>query len=314
MIAGKNSAAAGLTSFVLNIVTYYDIVITVEPKRQALAEANEQLASANERLRVVEEEVGELQAKLADLTENLRIADIEKQDALDAVEKGQRKLDLAQRLTSALASENERWKESVVQMEQAKVLLTGDVLLASAFISYAGPFTKNYRDKLMVETFFEYIKKQFQAGGDNAEVPMSLQYDPMVILTTDAEVAVWNQDGLPADPVSTENGAILSNTSRWPLIIDPQLQGIGWLRNKESATSRNLQIVRLGQKEMMRKLERALENGYTILIENLGETLDAVLSPVIQRATIKRGRTLYVKLGDSEVEFHADFRLSVLRV
>ena len=37
--AGKNSAAAGLTAFVLNIVTYYDIVITVEPKRIALAEA-----------------------------------------------------------------------------------------------------------------------------------------------------------------------------------------------------------------------------------------------------------------------------------
>jgi len=60
---------------------------------------------------------------------------------------------------------------------------------------------------------------------------------------------------------------------------------------------------------MMRKLERALESGHTIIIENLGESLDAVLAPVIQRATIKRGRTLYVKVGDSEVEFHPDFRL-----
>ena len=54
--------------------------------------------------------------------------------------------------------------------------------------------------------------------------------------------------------------------------------------------------------------ERALESGHTIIIENLGESLDAVLAPVIQRATIKRGRTLYVKVGDSEVEFHPDFR------
>ena len=119
---------------------------------------------------------------------------------------------------------------------------------------------------------------------------------------------MWNQDSLPADAVSTENGSILCNTSRWPLIIDPQLQGISWLRNKESAPARNLQIVRLGQKDMMRKLERALESGHTILIENLSESLDAVLSPIIQRATIKRGRTLYVKVGDSEVEFHPDFR------
>ena len=63
------------------------------------------------------------------------------------------------------------------------------------------------------------------------------------------------------------------------------------------------------QGDMLRKLERALENGSPMLIENLGEAIDAVLSPLIQRATIKRGRNLYVKLGDTEVEFHENFRL-----
>mmetsp|Transcript_13327 Transcript_13327/g.19913 ORF Transcript_13327/g.19913 Transcript_13327/m.19913 type:complete len:1361 (+) Transcript_13327:1-4083(+) len=309
IIVTKNSAAAGLTKFVINIVTYYDIVITVEPKRIALAEANAQLESANNRLKNVNEEVAQLQARLTDLTENLRIAEEEKQTALDAVERGQRKLDLAQRLMSALASENERWKESVILMEAAKTLLTGDVLLSSAFISYAGPFTKIYRDKLMNITFFEFLKTRF-ASGDTPEIPMSIENpNHMSILTSDAEIAIWNQDGLPADLVSTENGAILNNTNRWPLIIDPQLQGIAWLRNKESAPGRNMQIVRLGQKDMMRKLERALENGHTLVIENIGESIDAMLSPVIQRATIKRGRILYVKLGDKEVEFNEDFRL-----
>ena len=60
---------------------------------------------------------------------------------------------------------------------------------------------------------------------------------------------------------------------------------------------------------MLRKLERALENGHTILIENIGETIDAVLNPVIQRAVIKRGKKMYLKLGDTEVEFHKNFRL-----
>ncbi|KAH8058729.1 hypothetical protein JL722_5961 [Aureococcus anophagefferens] len=281
IIAGKNSAAAGLTAFVLNIVTYYDIVITVEPKRIALAEANAQLEAANAKLKAVNEKVADLQSKLAILTDNLDVAERDKQEALDAVEKGQRKLDLAQRLTSALASENERWKESVIQMEASKNLLTGDVLLASSFISYAGPFTKSFRDILMQEKFFAYLIKSFNGGAEAPaegapEMPMSPTFDPISILTTDAEIA---------------------------------LQGISWLRNKESAPARNLQIVRLGQKDMMRKLERALESGHTILIENLSESLDAVLSPIIQRATIKRGRTLYVKVGDSEVEFHPNFRL-----
>ena len=86
-----------------------------------------------------------------------------------AVAKGMQKLDLAQRLTSALASENERWKESVAQMEIDRNLLTGDVLLASAFISYAGPFTKGFRDTLMTG-FFE---SQWKAFGGLAEGAIS---------------------------------------------------------------------------------------------------------------------------------------------
>ena len=52
---------------------------------------------------------------------------------------------------------------------------------------------------------------------------------------------------------------------------------------------------------------------HSFLIENLGETLEAVLTPVIQRAVIYRGRKMYIKLGDSEVEFHPDFRSASTR-
>ena len=38
------------------------------------------------------------------------------------------------------------------------MFVTGDVLLASAFISYVGPFTKTFRDKLMVNTFAPFLQ------------------------------------------------------------------------------------------------------------------------------------------------------------
>jgi dynein heavy chain len=56
-------------------------------------------------------------------------------------------------------------------------------------------------------------------------------------------VATWGADGLPADQVSIENGTIVSASARWPLIIDPQLQGIKWLKQKESHPDRNLQVI-----------------------------------------------------------------------
>merc|ERR1719247_3170809 len=123
------------------------------------------------------------------------------------------------------------------------------------------------------------------AGGES--VPMTENCTAVGVLCNAAEIASWQGQKLPADVVSTENGAILSNTARWPLRIDPQLQGIAWIREKESDPARDLQICRLGQNDLVRKLERSIENGTSLLIENMGERIDAVLTPVIQRATIK---------------------------
>ena len=310
-ILSKNSAAAGLCAFVVNICMYYEVVVTVEPKRLALAEATVQLNGANEELRQVEELVANLEAKLAKLTAEFNAANKDKEDAMNQVARGQQKLDLAQRLTNALASENVRWAENIVIMGADRELLTGDVLLASAFISYVGPFTKPFRDKLMDGLFIPYLSKAFTTavGGEDNPIPMSAAPDPMKILTSAAKIAEWQSCSLPADAVSTENGTIVSNSKRWPLLIDPQLQGISWLKQKEAAPERNLKICRLGQKDLLRNLERALENGYTILIENINESIDAVLNPVIQRAVIKRGKKMFVKLGDTEIEYSPIFQL-----
>jgi dynein heavy chain len=306
----KNQAAAGLCSFVLNIVQYYDIVVTVEPKRKALAEANAQLKDANTKLEKVMKHVSNLEEKLAKLTKEFNEANTSKQEAMDAVVKGERKLNLAQRLTTALSSENERWGENVELLRKNAELLIGDVLLASAFISYIGPFTKPFRNHLMDDVFKPFLKTEFKkVFQEESAIPMSVDPDPINILTSEAEVAQWNADFLPADTVSTENGSIVSSTSRWPLIIDPQLQGIRWLKAKEGGDDRHLTTVRLGQKDLIPKLENALENGYTLIIENIGETLEAVLNPVIQRATIKRGSRYFLKVGDKECDFHPDFRL-----
>merc|ERR1719247_389610 len=153
--------------------------------------------------------------------------------------------------------------------------------------------------------FIPFLMKA--AGGES--VPMTENCTAVGVLCNAAEIASWQGQKLPADVVSTENGAILSNTARWPLMIDPQLQGIAWIREKESGTDRDLAITRLGQKDTVRKMERAVENGLSVLIENMGESIDAVLTPIIQRAKTKKGHKYYVKMGDSEVEFHPDFRL-----
>lgn len=64
--------------------------------------------------------------------------------------------------------------------------------------------------------------------------------DPLAVLVDDALVASWVRQGLPSDPTSVQNGAIVSHSQRWPLLMDPQLQGIVWVKEKEAKN--NLQV------------------------------------------------------------------------
>lgn len=76
-------------------------------------------------------------------------------------------------------------------------------------------------------------------------IPVTPALDPLRMLMDDADVAAWQNEGLPADRMSMENATILINCERWPLMVDPQLQGIKWIKNKYGE---DLQVTQIGQK------------------------------------------------------------------
>ena len=56
-------------------------------------------------------------------------------------------------------------------------------------------------------------------------------------------------------------------------------------------------------------IERAVSNGDCLLLENIMESVDPVLDPLLGRLTIKKGR--YIKIGDREVEYHPKYKHSL---
>lgn len=171
------------------------------------------------------------------------------------------------------------------------MVIIGDVLLASAFVSYVGPFNKKFRDEICSK-FLEFFKQN--------NIPTSPNTNPLTVLTDEATIATWNNFGLPPDRVSTENGAILTNSERYSLIIDPQLQGITWLR--KTWDQHKLQVTRLSNPKMVKTIELAVEAGHPVLIENMENSIDAVIQPVYARAVVKRGKSKYIKMGDKELQ------------
>ena len=298
IISGKSKAAAGLCDWAVNIVMYYDVVSEVEPKRRELAEANAMLEDANTKLSAVQTKVAELNAQVAQLEEEFSTALNEKESAIAESELCQKKLDLANRLINALGSEGDRWALNIEQLRSAYGVLIGDALLAAGFVGYAGAFTAQFRHSLNAQ-FNEFIVSN--------GIPMTPDQSVLKVLVDDATVAGWVSEGLPSDTTSIENGAIVTTSKRWPLMIDPQLQGIAWIKEREAKN--NLKVVRMGHPKTVAIVERAIEAGDAVLIENMGETIDAVLNTVVTRSVTKKGRSLYIKLGDKEVEYHRNFKL-----
>ncbi|NXC72870.1 DYH9 protein, partial [Anhinga anhinga] len=297
-VTTKSYAAAGLCSWVVNIVRFYEVYCDVEPKRQALSKANTELAAAQDKLASIKAKIARLNENLGKLTAKFEKATSDKLKCQQEAEATACTIALANRLVGGLASENVRWAEAVKDFKKRQSTLCGDVLLITAFVSYLGYFTKKYRQDLLDGIWKPYLHQL------KVPIPVTPSLDPLTMLTDDADVAAWQNEGLPADRMSTENATILTNCERWPLVVDPQLQVIKWIKTKYGE---DLRVIRIGQKGYLDTMERALAAGERVLIENLEESVDPVLGPLLGRETIKKGR--YIKIGDKECVFNPAFRL-----
>ncbi|KAM9302491.1 LOW QUALITY PROTEIN: dynein axonemal heavy chain 11 [Morus bassanus] len=297
-VHSKSFAAAGLSAWIINIVKFNEVYCEVEPKHFLLAQANADLAAATEKLEAMRKKLPVLDSNLCKLTASLEKAVAEKVQCQDDVNRTNTMIELANRLVEGLQSENMRWSQSVENLKAQKKTLCGDILFTAAFVSYFEPFTKEYRQELMEYFWIPFLKSQ------KVPFPVTEGLDPIATLTDDATIAAWSNEGLPGDRMSTENATILTNCECWLLMIDPQQQGIKWIKNKYGA---DLKVVHLGQKGYVHAEELAfMFTALKLLIESI-ESIDPILDPLLGRHTVKKGK--YIKIEDKECEFNKNFHL-----
>lgn len=176
-------------------------------------------AAAEERMAIV-------QAKLDEAQAEFDRAMAQKQALEEDAAATQKKMDSANALISALAGEETRWTEQSKEFDATIQRLTGDCCIASAFVSYLGPFNKEFRDLL--------IKRDFFADCRDQDVPTTPNMNLTAFLVDDATVGEWNMQGLPTDDLSIQNGIMVNNAARYPVLVDPQGQARTWILNKES--------------------------------------------------------------------------------
>ena len=335
----KSAAAAGLCAWVTNIVRYFRLHQVVAPKRAAAAAASTRLAGADAKLAGIRSDVARIRERVAGLEASLARAAEDKAAAAAAAAKTGARAALAGRLTAGLASEFARWSAAIAGLKAREGTLAGDAALAAAFLAYAPPFPAGVRADLVTRAWLPCLRAGVGGGGgevSTTRLPLGPSPSPLDLLVDTRARAALVAQGLGSDTQSLENGAIVvaatggveelvggggdggasASTSRpagrrWPLLVDPQLQGARWVAGRE--TGRGLVTLQQGDARFAAALAEAAAAGSPVLVEAMPEEVSPVLEGLLAAGPGAASRSApapsTVRIGEADVLVHPAFRL-----
>jgi len=298
---GASKAAEGLCTWVRAMKFYHEASKVVKPKLEALAVAEAQMDAANKALASAEKRLQACNDRLAELQSQFDAQMAEKKRIEDGAAALAKKMNQASQLIGGLSGEQTRWTEDAKNFEDVKRRLVGDCALGCAFVSYCGPFNQEYRNYL--------VRDKFTADCLAKGVPVSEGLDVIEFLVDIGTIGDWNMEGLPTDPLSIQNGILVTRSTRYPMLIDPQGQAISWIKRREQERIPQWGTVLINDPKLRDKLEFALGNDAAFIVTGVENTVDPMLDPLLEKEIVVKGRRKMVTIADKQMDFTDGFML-----
>jgi dynein heavy chain len=302
----KSKAIGGLCDFVVNLIAYYDIMVSLQPRKKALELAKEELISASKTKASLSEKIQELRARISELEEEyMRVAEA-KHVAIREAEKLQKQVTLAQRFITALTFEKQAWSDVASRLRSRLQSLPFGILISTAFVSYAGTFTPEMRSKYLNDHLIPYIE-----NNASRSLSSSMQCNPTVYFADMLENDAFVKNDLSRDETFLENILITHFSVRYPLLIDPHLSAVNWIRSNEK--NRSLKIELLTSPTLKTSLLNAVQFGWSILVEGVEtDIVDREFLNLISKRQFKKDSNFVYFIGDKACEHHPAFNLFML--
>ncbi|KAJ8672889.1 hypothetical protein QAD02_004150 [Eretmocerus hayati] len=291
---------AGLLSWTKAMAFFHSVNKEVLPLKANLTLQEARLKVAMDDLADAERELSEREMSLQAVKAQYDAAVSEKQRLTEDANVCLRKMTAATALINGLGGEKIRWTEQSKEFKVQLGKLVGDVLLATGFLSYCGPYNQHYRAGL-ISSWMSILTSRV--------IPFTKDLNIISMLVDSATVSEWTLQSLPNDDLSVQNALIVTKSSSYPLLVDPQNQGKMWIKNKEKTN--DLRITSLDHKYFRTHLEDSLSLGRPLLIEDIAEELDPVIDNVLEKNFIKSGSIEKVVVGDKECDVMPGFMLYI---
>lgn len=296
-VMNSSKACGPLYKWAESQVKYSTVFNRVQPLREEVARLESEAEEAVHRKEVLEAEVVDLEKSISSYKNDYAklIRDVESlKGEMKLVTK---KVTRAESLINSLSKESDRWSKSSESFEHEIQNLIGDGLIMAAFLTYSGFFDFKTRITLM---------KKWQKTIDLVGIDFRPNLSMVDVLSKASERLHWQSLGLPSDSLSLENGVILENCVRFPLIIDPSGQAIDYLMNKYK--NEKIQKTSFLDNAFMKTLAGAVRFGTTLLVENV-EHIDPVLNPLLNKEIQRTGGRSLVRIGTEDVDFSPKFKI-----
>lgn len=296
-VGAVSVAAKSLCKWVRAMKHYGENWKVVGPKQSRVNELERNLHEMQEGLVLSERRLEDLAKSLEQLSADYNDKMLKKAQLTTEADKLALRLERAQILVKSLIGERQRWIDTEQELMNKFQFLIGDCLLATTFLNYLGPFTSKYRER-MLKIWIKQAREH--------EIPISEDILPTTFISDPATIREWNLQGLPADNFSAENGVLVTSSSKWPILIDPQNQALNWLVNFEDTS---LIVTDFTSKEFVKSLEKSMQQGLAVLIQNISEDMPTIMQPILNKSLIRQRGNLMIDFNDKLIDFSPNFRL-----
>ena len=335
VLKNQSELMPDLAMYIQNVEKYFKAKWVAEVKQKNFLEANKKVLESMKNLEKLEKQLEDIKNEIANLQRQLNEGKENLARIKAESESIKAKLGRASSLANAFAKEEERWGSSLKKNKELLKNVLGDIILASANLTYLGVFPEKYRTLLKNE-WADLLRKK------------GIQYNPrfdfLNFVSNQNEIQNWKIYGLPDDITMIENAVIMKYSLRPSLIIDPQDQAIDWIKNmlldteskpsgdnieaenapqqssqpstnkkKAPATSlvnRKYYECTTSMNAYLANLTKAMKEGKTVIINNVGEFLPPDLEEFLKNFD-KTKNSLYLRTKAPNPKFGPEVSTSV---